>query len=374
MPSRTIHYQRKSSAAQHLIQTPSSVDMQHYIFVIQAVDRGEPSLSSTVTVYFNVQDLNDNAPVFDPMSYSDEVFENVTVGSSVLTVSATDQDGGANGRVTYSIVDGDEDGLFDIDDNGVVVTVKELDREKQSIHNLWIQASDLAEPPSRRLSSTIQATVILRDTNDNAPEFLSPPEAMVMENAPPNTVIMAVKALDRDEGANSYIEYSLAPVIGNKLVIGPVDGLIRVGGSIDREVQSSFSLLVTARDRGSPSRSATQTIKVQILDENDNAPVFDPRHYSATVSENSALGLSVLQAITGAAGRVRRVDQRVVSAPTCWLASVVAWSITSDEELALLSSPLYVVAEMRVGSVYSARSISAETMASYATIPPLGWV
>lgn len=55
---------------------------------------GKPSLSSTLTVYFNVLDLNDNAPLFDPMSYSDEVFENVTAGTSVVTVSATDMDSG----------------------------------------------------------------------------------------------------------------------------------------------------------------------------------------------------------------------------------------------------------------------------------------
>ena len=68
--------------------------MQHYIFVVQAQDKGRPSLSSTVTVYFNVLDLNDNAPLFDPMSYSDELYENITIGSSVITVSATDQDSG----------------------------------------------------------------------------------------------------------------------------------------------------------------------------------------------------------------------------------------------------------------------------------------
>ena len=68
--------------------------MQHYIFVVQAQDTGRPSLSSTVTVYFNVLDLNDNAPLFDPMSYSDELYENITIGSSVITVSATDQDSG----------------------------------------------------------------------------------------------------------------------------------------------------------------------------------------------------------------------------------------------------------------------------------------
>jgi len=71
-----------------------SLQVQHFIFVVQAQDTGRPSLSSTVTVYFNVLDLNDNAPLFDPMSYSDELYENITVGSSVITVSATDQDSG----------------------------------------------------------------------------------------------------------------------------------------------------------------------------------------------------------------------------------------------------------------------------------------
>lgn len=68
--------------------------MQHYILVVQAQDNGHPSLSTTLTVYCNVLDLNDNAPVFDPMSYSNEIFENVPVGTEVVTVSATDVDSG----------------------------------------------------------------------------------------------------------------------------------------------------------------------------------------------------------------------------------------------------------------------------------------
>jgi len=70
--------------------------------VVQAHDLGKPSLSSTVTVYFNVVDLNDNAPLFDPMSYSDEVFENVAVGTNVLTVSATDIDSGKFFSLSYT--------------------------------------------------------------------------------------------------------------------------------------------------------------------------------------------------------------------------------------------------------------------------------
>ncbi|XP_072158683.1 cadherin-related tumor suppressor-like [Bemisia tabaci] len=71
-------------------------EVQHYIFVVQAQDTGKPSLSSTLTVYFNVLDLNDNAPLFDPMSYSNEVFENATIGTSIVTVTATDLDSGKN--------------------------------------------------------------------------------------------------------------------------------------------------------------------------------------------------------------------------------------------------------------------------------------
>lgn len=75
-----------------LLVPPKQV--QHYILVVQAQDNGHPSLSTTLTVYCNVLDLNDNAAIFDPMSYSNEVFENVPIGTEVVTVSATDIDSG----------------------------------------------------------------------------------------------------------------------------------------------------------------------------------------------------------------------------------------------------------------------------------------
>ena len=76
-----------------------------------------------------------------------------------------------------------------------------------------------------------------------APEFVSPNETTVMENTPVNTVVMAVKAIDRDEGRNSYIEYSLAPVPDNRFALGPVDGLLRIAAPIDREELANYSLV-----------------------------------------------------------------------------------------------------------------------------------
>ena len=64
------------------------------MLTVKAQDGGSPSLSTTVTVYMNVLDVNDNAPVFDPSSYDSEIWENATVGTSVLQVQATDLDSG----------------------------------------------------------------------------------------------------------------------------------------------------------------------------------------------------------------------------------------------------------------------------------------
>ncbi|CAG0913258.1 unnamed protein product [Notodromas monacha] len=273
--------------------------VQHYIFVVEAKDAGTPSLSSTVSVYFNVMDLNDNAPVFDPMSFSDRVYENTTVGAPVLTVAATDQDSGLNGKLEYTLEEeGDEnDPTFGIHgENGTIFTRKELDRERRSTYNLVVIATDLCPDIDARLSSSIQVTIIVEDVNDVVPEFVGPTVGSVTENAPPNTVVMAVKAKDADEGRNSYVEYFLERGVGSeKFEMGAVDGLIRVRGSLDREATPYYRLEIVARDRGSPSLSASTTVTVQVLDANDNAPMFDPRHYSATVPENATIGLSVLQ-------------------------------------------------------------------------------
>lgn len=133
--------------------------MQHYIFTVQAQDMGRPGLSSTVIVYINVLDLNDNEPLFDPQSYHDRVSEAVPPGTSVLRVSATDQDAGINGQLHYRIVGGDPGGQFRISSNGTVMTQKRLDREETAFYQLVVVAEDGAEPSERRLSSSVQVSL-----------------------------------------------------------------------------------------------------------------------------------------------------------------------------------------------------------------------
>uniref|UniRef100_A0A1B0BTW1 Cadherin domain-containing protein n=1 Tax=Glossina palpalis gambiensis TaxID=67801 RepID=A0A1B0BTW1_9MUSC len=266
-------------------------EMQHYILVVQAQDNGQPSLSTTLTVYCNVLDLNDNPPVFDAMSYSMEIYENVSIGTPVVTVTAADIDSGDNGRIEYTITSGDDNNDFEIFSNGTIRTRHLLDRETKSSYNLIV-------------------SIVLKDVNDEEPRFISPNVTEMQENISTNTVVMVIKANDRDEGRNGYIEYILEQDQILPFTLGAVDGLLRVAGKLDREQRASYTLNVTARDRGEPSKSTRTQILVKILDENDNNPIFDPKQYSASVAENASIGAMVLQVSAtdideGANGRVR---------------------------------------------------------------------
>ena len=127
--------------------------------MVQATDGGSPALSSTVTVYCNVVDLNDNAPVFEPGPRSAEVLENATVGTVVLSPNAQDLDSGDNGHVVYSILSGDENEDFGIADNGTLYTRRSLDRETKNVYNLVLEAADNPKLPDKPLTNTIQVCV-----------------------------------------------------------------------------------------------------------------------------------------------------------------------------------------------------------------------
>lgn len=211
----------------------------------------------------------------------------------------------------YSITSGDENNDFEILLNGTIRTRQQLDRETIAIYNLVVTATDQAKQPQKPLSSTVQVTILLRDINDMTPEFITANSTTVPENIPPNTVVMAIKAIDKDEGRNGYIEYSLGNENNDGVFsLGSVDGLLRVSGRIDRELRANYTLLVIAKDRGEPPLSKNTSIFIQVLDENDNSPVFDPKQYSASIAENASIGASVLQVSAtdideGLNGRVR---------------------------------------------------------------------
>uniref|UniRef100_UPI00398F28FC protocadherin Fat 4 n=1 Tax=Pristiophorus japonicus TaxID=55135 RepID=UPI00398F28FC len=277
----------------NLTRTLDYEKQPYYILTVRAEDGG--GQFSTVRVYFNVLDVNDNPPIFNPSSYSTVVMENLPPGTSILTVKATDADDGLNSQLAYNIASGDSLQHFDIDNNGILSVKQQLDRESQSFYNLLIRAHDLSLLPASRLTSTAQISVILLDVNDSPPRFISSKMAYMQENSPVNTVVYKAQATDPDSGPNSYVEYTLLSHSGNKFSIGTIDGELRLTGELDREDVANYTLTVIATDKGEPPLSSSMDVTVIVLDVNDNTPVFQQLLYKVEISENTLSGIDLIQ-------------------------------------------------------------------------------
>uniref|UniRef100_T1GTS0 Cadherin domain-containing protein n=1 Tax=Megaselia scalaris TaxID=36166 RepID=T1GTS0_MEGSC len=129
--------------------------------------------------------------------------------------------------------------------------------------------------------------VILEDENDNGPHFTQQQyTATVWEGNNKGTFVMQVKAFDADDGANSRILYHI--VDGNHdnaFIIEPAfSGIVKTNIVLDREIRDLYSLKVIATDEGIPQMTGTTTIRIHIVDVNDNQPTFPP-HKIINVSE-----------------------------------------------------------------------------------------
>ncbi|XP_024116845.1 protocadherin Fat 4 isoform X2 [Oryzias melastigma] len=281
---------------------------RYYILTAKAQDGG--GLASTVRVYFNVLDINDNPPIFSSNAYSSSVSESLPPGSSIVTVQASDGDDGDNARLLYKIASGDPQGHFVITKEGVLQSQRALDRESQSFYNLVITVNDLAPPPAARFTSTAQVSIILLDVNDCPPVFTSQKTTYIQENTPVDTVVFTAQATDADSGPNSYVEYSLRGPHQNKFIIGTVDGDVRLVGELDREELSNYTLTVVATDKGMPPLSSSMDVTMMVLDVNDNTPSFSQNIYDIEVEENILTGTDVIQVFAsdaddGSNGQIR---------------------------------------------------------------------
>ncbi|KAJ4935670.1 hypothetical protein JOQ06_017200 [Pogonophryne albipinna] len=272
------------------------------ILVVKATDSAQDASQrrwGSVTARLYVTDENDNPPVFrSPTAVS--VMEDQPVGFVVLYVMAGDADQGENGRVSYSIQSGNTGGTFSLNPNtGSLSIFKPLDREEQDVFNLTITAEDHGIPQH---SSSQLLCVHVIDVNDEVPWFEeSQYGAQISENQPPGTSVLTVSASDLDQGTNGHVIYGSISEDG--FSIHPVTGVITTTKSLDRELQEYYTVTVFAKDEGLPPNHAKATVKIRVLDENDNAPFFGRLYYSIEVPENlEALPLFTLKATDQDAG------------------------------------------------------------------------
>ncbi|XP_045080331.1 protocadherin gamma-C5-like isoform X29 [Coregonus clupeaformis] len=251
-------------------------------------------------VEVEVQDINDNGPTFLSTERVLNIAESTTTGARFLLTGAKDPDVGSNSLSSYKLNKND---IFSLnvktnrDGTKIpeLILQKALDREKQAVHHLVLTAIDGGNPAR---SGTTEVTVQVLDINDNAPIFeKSLYESSLQENSPKSTVVIIVKASDTDDGANGAMQYSFAEqtpdFIHEIFSIASESGQITVTGSLDYEESHIYEFNVRATDKGIPAMEGHCSIRVEILDVNDNAPEIVLTSSPNPVKEDASLGTVV---------------------------------------------------------------------------------
>ncbi|XP_012936099.1 protocadherin-11 X-linked [Aplysia californica] len=238
---------------------------------------------------------NQSGPVFQRAIYVFSVVEAAALGTVIGEVKATDRDSSLNGRIRYSLLDNGS-GLFSVDSRtGLIITKAVLDYETQVSVTLTVKASDGGT--GNTSESTAKVFINILDINDEGPIFSQANYTFaVQENLPIGSIIGLVKATDRDSGTNGMLRYAILNSGPSHLFsVDSITGQITSIAALDREVQDSVTLTVSAADLGPVSRSASAVVNINIVDVNDNAPIFSAANYMFVLSDRAPIGTRIGQ-------------------------------------------------------------------------------
>ena len=257
-----------------------------------ASDLGSVPQSSSATVTISLFDINNHSPSL-MQRYSSSVFDISLVGSTVMNITASDQDQGANAEVSYyiSYPEGPISIPFEIDRTTGKITVSG-GLSPSIITFKVIAVNENPDPFAAQfiLSSTATVEVTVNGMNIHTPQFnQSLYEAQVLESEERGTNIVQVDATDGDNNAISYSIQSsdVLPFTIN------ANGLISINGELDREENDVYNIVIVATDNGVPPKSAIANVRINVLDVNDNKPEFDKDLFEISVMENVQIGTEV---------------------------------------------------------------------------------
>ena len=269
-------------------------NIPRYSIPVTCTDAADNVASATLTV--SLLPYNDFMPVFVQAQYNTNVLEGASSGTSVLQVRATDDDITDYFAVTYTIIGGNDAGLFSVDPtSGVVRVISVIDRESTSRHTLQLQAQNVIAPGdtsgSSPLSSTTTVFIDVLDINDNAPVITpsDPPPVFIVEADGPNAFVLDLTCSDADEGANGSTSLSITSPGSSERFELAEDGTLRTR----RIIRTNEVVTVTCRDGGVPFLTSSVDISVRTMSSNDHPPMFQRTSYVLRVREDTIIGETV---------------------------------------------------------------------------------
>ncbi|XP_021237554.1 protocadherin-15 isoform X1 [Numida meleagris] len=255
----------------NLNEEPSTV----FKLVVIAYDDGDPVKFNTTTIEIAVLQ-----PSVIPRFTQDEyrpppVSESAPKGTVVTVVTAA----ALNQTIVYSIVSGNEEDMFAINNRTGVISVKKpLDYESVASYELRIQADSLQvvqsnlRVPSK--SNTAKVFIEVKDENDHAPVFTKKMYiGGVSEDAKMFSSVLKVKADDKDTGNYSAMQYRLIipPIKDGKegFVIEAYTGLIKTAMLFKNMRRSYFKFQVIATDNYGKGLSSKADVLVSVVNQLD---------------------------------------------------------------------------------------------------------
>uniref|UniRef100_A0A8C5MBN5 Cadherin domain-containing protein n=1 Tax=Leptobrachium leishanense TaxID=445787 RepID=A0A8C5MBN5_9ANUR len=315
--------------------------------ILTAMDGGNPTKSGSVLIKLSIADANDNFPIFTQEVYKVSVSENTPVNSTLLHVTATDQDEGSNAQITYSFRqifrNALSNDMFSINPtNGQIKTRRKVDFETVRNYEIPIQAKD-----GGGLMAHSTVLVEITDENDNAPEIsITSLTSPIPEDSASGTLVALIEVHDQDSGENGETDCKIMGKLPFQLILSSSKYYkIITTNTLDREKDSCYNIMILAADRGTPTISSNKTIRLDISDVNDNPPVFLKSTYVAYVPENNLPGASIyhIQASDIDSGDNAKV--------------IYSISTTSSEEITISS---YLSINIETGVLYAQRSFDYE--------------
>ncbi|CAH8605984.1 unnamed protein product [Dicrocoelium dendriticum] len=403
---KDLDYENVSLYKFYLIaQTPQLEGRSEKIYL----NAPQPHFRDQLEVHVEVMNINDVEPIFSKPVYSLNVPEDVEVGSVIHMLEATDTE--VNSTITYSLEYGSDKMIsttFRVEPDGRTILIHPLDFETQKRYSFSVRASD------GEFGSFATLEVNVTDVNDEAPEYITRPNNLTLEeNQPSHTSIGQLLITDRDSpqingqitchepntllGKQPMIFFEEPNAVRLNMiadVLGPLDKQIYhrydlySGRTFDRETEPQVQLsylicsdsqlnsddfLERAKEMdGRRALTATLTISLTIVDQNDNRPVFEQSHYEAILEENSEIGTRIIQVHANDADKemharpTYRLLQNTLFSPVFAIEPETGWIVTHgniDRE----TQALYHLTVLAVdgGASSSSKNVGADPLVQF---------
>ncbi|XP_038141914.1 protocadherin Fat 3a isoform X2 [Cyprinodon tularosa] len=259
---------------------------QHILTVI-VKDQEFPYRKNLARVLIEVEDINDHAPFFTSPLYEGSVYESAAVGSAVVQVTALDKDKGKNAELHYSIEAGNTGNAFNIEPVlGIIRVARHLDVSSIGHYVISVRVTDSGTPA---LSATTIVRIAVTLSDNSGPRFPQPEyQTEIKENAIIGTSVTTISAVSQ-----STLTFEIKQGnIGHVFQINQYSGVITTQKPLDYENIASYTLIVQATNMAGMASNAS--LLIQIVDENDNPPVFQHLHYHGSICELAPINSVVL--------------------------------------------------------------------------------